>query len=239
MNAEGVAVAVHGGRAGEPSSTGLPVAFSLRDALATAHDTPEAIRVLSAQPVMVSHLVFVGDAAGRFAVVERAPGVPAFVRQERSLTNHFEGPLATDPRDARVRETTTTLARRVRIDELLAAVPPKSASPGKALELLRDHGCAGGACALGDRRAIDAFIATHGVVADLTERALWVSEGPRLSGRFVRIDPRLLLRRGDGGRIDLPPKAFEALPEDPALHDGRYHEGRLRAGGPLFGGSTR
>jgi hypothetical protein len=239
MNAEGVAVAVQGGRAREPSSTGLPVAFSLREVLATAHDTAEAVRVLSAQPVMVSHLVFVGDAGGHFAVVERAPGVPAFVRSARSVTNHFEGPLAGDPRDARVRETTTTIARRARIDELLDAAPPKSATVSTALGLLRDHGCAAGACALGDRRAIDAFIATHGVVADLTERALWVSAGPRLSGRFVRIDPRLLLRRADGGRLDLPPTAFETLPEDPALHDGRYSEGRARAGGPLFGGSTR
>ena len=74
MNAEGVAVAVNGGRAREPSTTGIPVAFSLREALESAHDTSEAIAILSRQNVMVSHLVFVGDAKGRFVVVERAPG---------------------------------------------------------------------------------------------------------------------------------------------------------------------
>lgn len=241
MNAEGVALAVHGGRAREPSVTGVPVAFSLREALASARDTNEAVAILSSQPVMVSHLVFVGDSAGHFAVVERAPGVPAHVRTTftgvgtASVTNHFEGPLAGDPRDTRVRETTTTLARRQRIDELLATVPPKSATVPRALELLRDHGCSGDRCGLGDRRAIDAFIATHGVVADLTARAMWVSEGPRLSGRFVKIDPSTLVRRADGQPPEVPSiETLEELPQDPALGDGRYEQGRARAGGPLL-----
>ncbi|MDF2697945.1 MAG: hypothetical protein K0S65_6328 [Labilithrix sp.] len=243
MNAEGVAVAVHGGRAREPSVTGVPVAFSLREALTSARDTNEAVAILASQPVMVSHLVFVGDAAGHFAVVERAPGVPAHVRStfERpgtaAVTNHFEGPLAGDPRDEHVRQTTTTLARRTRIDELLAKVPPQSATVPRALELLRDHGCSGDACALGDRRAIDAFIATHGIVADLTARALWVSVGPRLSGRFVKLDPQTLVRRSDGQPPAVPAlDALESLPPDPALDDGRYLEGRAHAGGPLLKG---
>jgi hypothetical protein len=245
MNAEGVAIAVHGGRAREPSTTGIPVAFSMRETLATARTTSEAIDVLSRQSVMVSHLVFVGDAAGRYAVVERAPGIAAHVRSsfahpaKASVTNHFEGPLAGDPRDDQVRATTTTLARRTRIDELLAAVPLKSATVPSALELLRDHGCSGSAkgdaCPLGDRRAIDAFIATHGIVADLTTRVLWVSEGPRLSGRFVKIDPATLVRRGDGQPPEVPTlESLESLPADAALGDGRYLEGRARAGGPLI-----
>ena len=250
MNAEGVAVAVHGGRAREPSVTGVPVAFSLREALSSARDTNEAVALLSSQPVMVSHIVFVGDGAGRFAVVERAPGVPAHVRTSfadaqlggagrASVTNHFEGPLAGDPRDDNVRQTTTTLARRTRIDELLATIPPKSATVPRALELLRDHGCSGDACPLGNRRAIDAFIATHGVVADLTTRELWVSEGPRLSGRFVKVDPRTLVRRTDGQPPDVPTlESLETLPADPALDDGRYTEGRARAGGPLLKGKA-
>jgi isopenicillin-N N-acyltransferase-like protein len=243
MNAEGVAVAVHGGRAREPSTTGVPVAFSLRETLATARDTNEAVAILSREPVMVSHLVFVGDGLGHFAVVERAPGVAAHVRatfanpSKASVTNHFEGPLSADPRDEHVRATTTTLARRSRIDELLQEVPAKSATVPRMLELLRDHGCAkgSGACPLGDRRAIDAFIATHGVVADLTARVLWVSEGPRLSGRFVKLDPRALVRRSDGQPPEVPSiESVETMPADPALADGRYVEGRARAGGPLL-----
>jgi isopenicillin-N N-acyltransferase like protein len=233
MNAEGVAVAVHGARAREPSSTGMPVAFSLREALAHARDTNEAVSILAKHDVMVSHLVFVGDGAGRYAVVERAPGIAAHVRGSPAVTNHFEGPLAGDSRDTRVRKETTTLARRARIDALLAEVPAKSASIETALAFVRDHACEGAACPIGDRRAIDAFIATHGVVADLTAKTLWISAGPRLSGRFVKLEPALLVPHGDD-LVPVPSTDVASLPEDPALHDGRYMEGRARAGGPLF-----
>src|SRR5581483_5810202 len=89
--------------------------------------------------------------------------------------------------------------------------------------ILRDHQCAKGqACDLGDRRTIDALIATHGVVADATDRVLWVSKGPHLSGAFVKFD----LRRVFDGKDDPNP---ETIAEDPILQDGRYAEGRRRA----------
>ena len=217
MNAEGVVVVVHGARAGEPVAEGLPVAFALREVLERAHDTAEAVNILRSQQVMVSHIVFVGDRTGRFAVVERAPGVAPFVRDAKThgtiaVTNHFEGPLAADPKNQRVRGTTSTLARRARIDELLARVAPHSVTPRSALAMLRDHECAGGeACALGDRRSIDAFIATHGIVADATDRVLWVSAGPHLTGKFVRVDLRASFASGGdlGGAADP-----DTMPED-------------------------
>jgi isopenicillin-N N-acyltransferase-like protein len=242
MNAEGVAVAVNGGRAKEPSTTGMPVAFSLRETLESAHDTAEAIAILSRQEVMVSHIVFVGDAKGRFVVVERAPGTPAFVREGKdpsrlAVTNHFEGPLGGDARDVRVRETTTTLPRRARVEELVASVTPHSADVARAVAMLRDHGCAGGeSCPLGDRRSLDAFIATHGVVFDLTEKAAWVSEGPHLSGRFVKIDLATIVSTKEGM---VPTAELETIPADAVLSDGRYAEGRERAGGPLMGPGAR
>ncbi len=235
MNAEGVAMSAHGGRAREPRTAGIPMAFSLREALGAAHDADEAAKILSAQEVMVSNIVFLADAKGRSFVVERAPGAPAFVRPAPVVTNHFEGPLASDPKNQRVRETTSTLARRARMDELLAALPDGSGSVPRAVAMLRDHACAGGEkCLLGDRRAIDAFIATHGVVADLTTRTLWVSEGPQLSGRFVKVDPSLLVQRPDGTSAPVPPAELETIPADEVMSDGRYAEGRARSGGPLL-----
>ncbi|MCL2777179.1 MAG: C45 family peptidase [Polyangiaceae bacterium] len=237
MNAEGVAVAVNGARAREPMTTGMPVVFSLREVLSKARDTKEAVAILSAQSVMVSHLVFVGDQNGNFAIVERAPGEKAFVRKSAdparvAVTNHFEGPLATDPSNIRVMQTTTSLARRARIDELLGQVEPKTATVAHAVHMLRDHACAGGvACQIGDRRSIDALIATHGVVFDLAEKTLWVSEGPHLSGRFVKIALGPIVSSTGG-----PPIANEdAIGPDEVLGDSRYAEGRARAGGPLFG----
>ncbi len=245
MNAEGVFVSVNGARAREPETRGVPVVLSLRETLERAHTTEEATRILADQEVMVSHLVFVADARGSFAVVERAPHTAAHVvthfrdSARVALTNHFEGPLKDDPRDRAVRATSTTLARRARLDELLGTVPARSATPTSTLAMLRDHTCARseGPCALGDRRTIDALIATHGVIADTTARTLWVSAGPHLSGRFIGFDLSRELATNEG---TAPVREPMPLPEDPLLHDASaYAEGRKRAGGPLLAAPPR
>ncbi len=243
MNLDGVTILVNGARAGEPRTTGLPVVFSLRETLQSAHDTDEAVAVLSKQDVMVSHIVFVADAKGKFAVVERAPGHPAFVRRDFSdpmrvaVTNHFEGDLKDDPKNIAVRDHTTTLARRSRLDEMLGTVAPASADVTSAIGMLRDHSCAKGeSCPLGDRRSIDALIATHGVVADATDRVLWVSKGPHLSGAFVKFDLKATFAEGHDPLAEAPPETIAA---DPILSDGRYEEGRKRAGGPKIGGDAK
>ena len=240
MNLEGVSVIVNGARAGEPSTEGMPVVFSLREVLERAHDTGEAIAVLREQHVMVSHIVFVADAAGRFAVVERTADGSAFVRDtfadpdRVAVTNHFEGPLAGDPRNERVKGATTTLPRRARADELVLRVGPREATIDSAIAMLRDHTCAGAEkCEIGDRRTIDALIATHGIVADTTDRVLWVSAGPHLSGRFVRFDLRAVFASDHDPAKDPEPRVTDP---DPILSDGRYEAGRLRAGGPKIGG---
>jgi isopenicillin-N N-acyltransferase like protein len=240
MNAEGVAAVVHGGRARDPSSVGEPVAFMLRDMLQNAHDTSEAVAILKGQSVMVSHIVIVADAKGHLAVVERAPGAEPFAREtfpdpdRVGVTNHFEGPLKDDPKNRDVLTKTSSLARRARLEELLLPIGPHEADVERAVAMLRDHRCAGGvACELGDRRTIDALIATHGIVADTTARALWVSAGPHLSGHFTRFDLGAIFARGHDPAADVD---AEIIPEDPILHDGRYDQGIKRAGKPRVRG---
>ncbi len=245
MNAEGVYVSVNGGRARDPRTEGLPVVFSLRETLERAHDTREATALLASQEVMVSHIVFVADAKGAFAMVERAPGVPAHVvtsfddTSRVRVTNHFQGPLAEDPRDKRVRETSTTLARRARLDELLPSVPNASATPESTLAMLRDHTCAKteGSCALGDRRTVDSLIATHGIVADTTAKILWVGTGPHLAGKFVGFDLSHEFATNASGEAFVQ---VRDLSEDPLLKDEKaYAEGRKKAGGPLLAPKAR
>ena len=230
MNADGVFAVVHGARAGSARVDGMPAGASVRQVLERAHDVREAIDVLRRQDVMVSHIVFLADASGQFAVVERAPGVAPTVRERHdsmSVTNEFEGSLALDPNNLRVHRETTSSARGRRIAALLASVNPGSADPHMALDFLRDHSCADDpACPLGDRRAIDALIATHGVVADLTSRSLWVSAGPHLSGHFVRFDLATWFEPRHDPSTDGPP---DTLPEDPILRDGRFASERARA----------
>ncbi len=222
MNIEGVAVVVHGARAGEAQSRGEPVLHGLRRVLGLATNAEEAVSALAERDVMVSHIVVVADAHGRAAAVERVPGVAPHVRwlpRRAVVTNHFEGPAAADPKNQRVRASTSTLPRRARGDELVAALAAPITTRD-AVALLRDRKRQGGGdLELGDRQAIDALIATHGVVMNTSRRILWVSEGPHLLGRFLGFDLQRLL--GD----DYDPRGedrLESIPADPLLTSGEY-----------------
>ena len=205
MNDAGLALVVHGGRGREVRSSGQPLVHNMRDVLAEARTVDEALAMLRAREPMVSHIVMLADRGGNTVVVERAPGEAPFIRSEKSklaLTNHFQGPLADDPANRQVEQTTSTLDRRARLDELLARLRP-GAGVEDAIAILRDkRGPGDVALPPGDRRAIDALIATHGVVMDTTARVIWVSEGPHLKGRFVRFDVGRLLSSGYNPRVE-------------------------------------
>ena len=229
MNAEGVALVVHGGRAGQPKAEGEPVVHTMREVLGRARTTAEAIAILAKKDPMVSHMVMIADPSGDVAIAERAPGAPIFVRRGRGkvpLTNHFEGPLAADPKNRAVEAATSTHARRDRLDEILANLPP-GASVERVVSVLRDRkNVGGGALPLGDRRTLDAVIATHSVVMDTTARALWISEGPHLVGRYLRFDLGRLFDPAFVPRKDDP---VTAVPADPILANGEY-DAWVRAG---------
>ena len=222
MNAEGLALVVHGGRAREPRPEGEPVVHTMRELLGRARTTREALALLATKAPMVSHMVMLADPSGDVAIAERAPGEPLFVRRSRGrvpLTNHFEGPFATDPANVRIETVTSTRPRRIRLDELLANLP-KGASVQEIVAVLRDKKAIGGGDAsLGDRKTLDALIATHSVVMDTTARALWVSEGPHLAGRYVRFDLAKLLDPAFTPKSD---DVISTLPEDDIMKDGRY-----------------
>ncbi|MDI1428146.1 C45 family autoproteolytic acyltransferase/hydolase [Polyangium sorediatum] len=234
MNAEGLALVVHGARAREPRNVGEPVVHTTRDLLGRAHTTAEAIDLLRDRSPMVSHLIMLTDAKGDVAIVERAPGEPIHVRRGRGkvpLTNHLEGPLVNDPANKRVETTTSTRPRRERLDELLQNLPP-AASVEHVMGVLRDKKGLGGVdLPIGHRRSLDALIATHAVVMDTTARVLWVSEGPHLLGRFVRFDVARLLESGYEPKDDEP---LVTAPEDPLYRSPAY-EAWEKAGKPHHG----
>jgi hypothetical protein len=99
---------------------------------------------------------------------------------------------------------------------------------GRAVELLRDRrGTGGAALELGDRRAVDALIATHAVVMETAARRLWVSEAPHMLGRFLAFD--LPTAFADDGASAEGPSG--TLPEDPLLRDGSYEAWRKASPG--------
>jgi hypothetical protein len=213
MNREGLAVVVHGARAGNTSGEGEPVVHALRRVLSEGRTVEDAVRLLDLRQPLVSHIVIAADADGHVAAIERVPGSRASVRElsdRATVTNHLEGAFRNDPKNQRILRETTTLARRTRGDEIVE-LPPSPVAPAAVLALLRDRRGPGDVkLPLGDRRAIDALIATHGVIFDTRTRTLWVSEAPHLLGRFVAFD--LVRMLDDDYQPSLTP--LPALPAD-------------------------
>jgi hypothetical protein len=229
MNAAGVAVVIHGARAGEPRAEGEPVTQTVRSLLATTTNLDEALTLLESRGAMVSHMLMIADAQGNAAIVERVPGERPHVRrrsqQTLPLTNHLEGPRAKDPRNLEVVERTSTRQRRRRLDAIVENLSGPI-SVQRAVAILRDKkGPEGDELPMGHRHALDALIATHSVVMDTTARELWVSEGPHSAGRYLRFDLHELL---DPGYRPTGPARVEAVPADDILDDGRYEAWRAR-----------
>jgi isopenicillin-N N-acyltransferase like protein len=221
LNRAGVAAVVHGARGGPTRTTGEPVVHELRRLLSTARTTPEAISSLEKSEPLVSHIIVISDSAGHAVAVERIPGARPFVRELESrsaVTNHLEGPFSTDPKNVRVREVSSTLARRARGDELVRTVG-NPATAVDAVRLLRDRRSAGDKpLPLGDRRAIDALIATHAVVMETATKRLWVSESPHSLGRFLAFD----VDKSFDLDPDDPPLPHDEIPADPLLDSDEY-----------------
>jgi isopenicillin-N N-acyltransferase like protein len=227
MNREGLAVVVHGARAGPTRTQGEPVVNELRRLLSRTRTTDEAVRALRETDPLVSHIVVMSDAMGHAVAVERVPGAAPFSRplgDRAAVTNHLEGPFASDEKNARVKISSSTLERRSRGDELVRALD-HPATAVDAVQMLRDRrGSGSSELPLGDRRAVDALIATHAVVMETAARRLWVSESPHALGRFVAFDLETLLGAQEAPDNGAP---RPTIPADPMLENGAY--ARLRA----------
>ena len=230
----GVVAVIHGARAGEAQNSGEPVVQTVRDLLRAATTTTQALEMLTGRDPMVPHMLLIADASGDAAIVERVPGAAPFVRKRDGaslpLTNHFEGPHADDPKNVTVKNDSSTLPRRGRLDELLAATGKPDVDG--VIAMLRDKlGTGSVALPLGHRNAIDALIATHSVVFDTTARVIYVSEGRHATGRFIRFDLRELLAPD---YVPSGAPTVDALPADSIVSDGRY-KAWVDAGGAHHG----
>jgi hypothetical protein len=236
MNQEGIWISVNGARAGEARSNGVPIVFTTRAVLEHARSLDEALAIIARDPPMVSHILFLADGkTGESMIVERAPNYPlGVVRYSTTsvVANHFRtAPLRDDPKDARTREITSTEYRQARMEELLRRHHGRI-DPQVGVAILRDRsGVGDAALPLGNRSAVDALVATHSVVADLTARVLWVSEGPNTLGAYRRIDLAARLRHGEAAARG---EAEGDIAPDPLLTDEMYERyclgTRTRAG---------
>ncbi|HEY4414342.1 MAG TPA: C45 family peptidase [Verrucomicrobiae bacterium] len=221
MNRAGVSVTVNGAPSHLPDDIATPVAMVARDILQHAHNLDESMAILRGAKVFVSTIWLVGSRAdGKFVVVEKTPAV-THVREPVGdsivCPNHFETDgLKDDPRNTNYMVEATSVARDARLKELIHDFHG-AISPVNTVDFLRDRKLPGGVFAGDDHRGtLNAFIATHAVVMDLTAGIFWAASPPNQLGKFVAFDV-------NDFNHELPSLAIAA---DETLADGEYDHAR-------------
>jgi hypothetical protein len=193
VNLHRVMVAVNPARTDEPLQPGIPIALLARELLESSTDIKGALEILRRHKVAVPEVFLVADGkVPEAVVVELTPRQMTVRRSSAGVvggTNHLIDPrFRGDAQNDWVKRYTTSEPRYHRLVQLLSRfsgrIDPKTA----ALVLRNRTALDDEPLSLGNRNAIDAQIAAHGVVLDLTDMILWVSRGPHLRGAFAAID---------------------------------------------------
>jgi hypothetical protein len=221
MNRAGLSVTVNGAPSSLPRQTATPVAMVAREVLQRAHNLDEALAILRRATVFVSTLWLAGSRAdGRFIVVEKTPDV-THVREPEGdsivCANHFQTTgLKDDLHNRTYADEATSVSRQTRLTELVHSTNGLI-DVARAASLLRDRHLPGGVFAgNGHRATLNAFIATHATVMDLTEGIFWAASPPNQLGKFVAFDVQDFSR-------ELPERTIAA---DPTLASGEFERAR-------------
>jgi predicted choloylglycine hydrolase len=193
MNRAGVSITLNGAPSSLPRDTATPAAMVARDILQHAHSLDEAVKRLRDAKVFVSTLWLIGSRTdGKFLVVEKTPNA-THVREAEgesiSCANHFEtAELKGDERNQSYIGDATSVPRESRLTELLQQARG-TLNPNRTAEILRDRKLAGGAFpGNGHRATLNALIATHATIMDLTDGIFWAASPPHQLGKFVAFD---------------------------------------------------
>ncbi len=195
MNRAGISISLYGAHSEDKRSVGTPVALVARQVMQYAKTLDEAQKILCQAKIFVSESFLVGSRKeGRFVVIEKTPK-RCFRREPRGesiiVANHFlTRKLRSDPANEDYKRRGTSLLRFRRMKELVRRYWGKI-DHLKAASILRDRrGLHDRDVGNGNRTTLNALIATHSVIFNLSKMQLWVSHYPHQLGKFVAFDVR-------------------------------------------------
>ncbi len=193
MNRAGISITINGAPSSLPNQIATPAAMVAREILEKSHNLEEALRLLRDAKVFVSTLWLMGSRTdGKFVIVEKTPDTTQ-VRETSGDSivcgNYFQTPgLKNDALNTNYIAEATSVSRELRMAELLASAPGHI-TVGAAVEFLRDRQLPGNHFpGNGHRSTLNAFIATHATVMNLTDGIFWAASPPHQLGKFVAFD---------------------------------------------------
>lgn len=219
INEKKIAITINAAHSSDKKSIGTPVSLVIRQVLLHSSTLQEAIDIIKESKVFVSDCYLIADGkTSQAVIVEKTPLRSGVLKAEGEFiigSNHMlSSEFSNDPANRKNIEGSTSLVRYNRMKTLLKGQAGKL-TPAIAAEILRDSEVPGGIQgAYGNAAAINAMIATHSVIIDVTDGILWVSRGPHQLGPYVPfgIEP-----------FENPPKV-EIIPADKVLKNGTYEK---------------
>lgn len=199
VNEHGLYLSINAAGSSERRRYGMPTTLLLVKTLMAAKNASEAIAILKKEPTFITDIFVLLDThSGELYRIEKSPQTTEVIplNGPSVVANHLISPHFADDRvNVFRREQLTSVFRSERAEQLLRQPVFKSAKHVREFELpilkiIRDKGVnkAEQPLHLGNRRAIDALIATHAVIYNSDEQVLFVSQGPALSGAFTGFD---------------------------------------------------
>ena len=195
VNEHGVFVSINAAGSADFRRYGTPSTLVLVDVLQKAKTAEEAVKIIETAEVFITDLFVVTDAQGSLYRIEKTPDRVRSMKMTgpTAVANHLIHPdFMDDGINKFRREEQTTSYRGQRAEVLVNAVPPGLSDvelEDRMLTMLRDKNNVNGEpLHLGNRRALDALIATHSVIYNSAASRLFVSRGPALSGGYNGYD---------------------------------------------------
>lgn len=192
MNDKGLTVTINAAKTSVPSGAATPVSLVAREILQYAKNIDEAWKIAKTRQMFVSESFLIGSAEDNKAVViEKTPeGMDMYHPNQHFITctNHFQGDTLGQLASNKLQIKESASAYRYqRLNELLKENGPNTVQ--KTINILRDRkGLHNANIGNGNEKAINQFIAHHGIVFEPKKRMVWVSAAPWQLGQFVAYD---------------------------------------------------
>jgi predicted choloylglycine hydrolase len=230
INEKGVYISLNAAGSTDFSRWGTPSTLLITKALMNAQNADEAVEILKNGQMFITDIFVVSDrVTGKLFRVEKSPSATEVIALEKGsvVTNHLISPRWQNDKINRFRaDELTSTARSQRGEALIRQIEsgPSKPTVSDALKILRDKGinANGEALHLGNRRAIDALIATHSVIYSEKDNTIFVSRGPGVSGEFMGFDLAASFKAKK-------PVKILSLPADPLVTPEIFQKIRLSA----------
>lgn len=224
VNEHGVYISLNAAGSSDYRRIGTPSTLLVLKVLQEANNVQDAVKIFENAQMFITDIFVIMDSAGQLVRVEKSPLRMAVIplTEASVVTNHLVTSLFAEDSTNRFRmEELTSLAREKRGEERLKALTDAKSqqqATEQVLSILRDKGVDsfGKPLNLGNRRAIDALIATHSVIYNPLASVLYVSQGPAVSGPFLGFDLKESFRTHH-------PVQIASLPADPLVSAEKFN----------------